>query len=123
MKVCVSSVGSTLDSSLERRFGRAPFFIIAETETENLEVVENEAVRFSGGAGISAAQTVVNKGISAVVTGNVGPKAMSVLQAAGISMFRGSPGSVKENLEQFKKGLLEEIQDASQPSGGRGGRR
>ena len=109
MKVCISSTGNTLDSSLDQRFGRASFFIISDTETMNFEAIDNGAAAASGGAGITSAQIVVDKEINAVITGNVGPNAMNVLKAAEIEIFRGSPVSVKENLEKFKKGLLEKI--------------
>jgi len=95
MKVCISS--------------RASFFIISDTETMNFEAIDNGAAAASGGAGITSAQIVVDKEINAVITGNVGPNAMNVLKAAEIEIFRGSPVSVKENLEKFKKGLLEKI--------------
>lgn len=112
MKVCVSSTGSNLESSLDQRFGRASAFIIFDTETTDFQVIDNQAAAASGGAGITSAQAVVDKGISAVITGNVGPNAMNVLKTAEIEIFRGLPVSVKENIEKFKNGLLEKMDTA-----------
>lgn len=109
MKIAVSSTGNTLDSNMDQRFGRAAYFIVLDTETMNFEPLDNGASASTGGAGISAAQAVVDKGAGAVITGNVGPNAMNVLQAAQIDIFRGSPVSVKENIEKYKGGLLEKI--------------
>lgn len=73
------------------------------------EAINNAAAASAGGAGITSAQTVVDKGVEAVITGNVGPNAMSVLQAAEINIYRGFAASVQQNIAEFKKGALEKI--------------
>ena len=109
MKIAVSAKGTTIESLMDQRFGRAAFFIIVQTDDMGVEVVDNSAVAASGGAGISAAQAIADKDVEAVVTGNVGPNAMNVLKAAKIKLYKGSAESVKENVELFKKGQLVEI--------------
>lgn len=109
MKVCFSSNGSSSDSVMDPRFGRAAYFAIADTDTMEFEIIENAAAASGGGAGITSGQLMVDKGVEALVTGNVGPNAMNVLRAAEIEVYKGSPISVKENLEKFKKGLLDKI--------------
>ncbi|OPZ88592.1 MAG: Dinitrogenase iron-molybdenum cofactor [Firmicutes bacterium ADurb.Bin419] len=52
---------------------------------------------------------MVDKGVKAVITGNVGPNAMNVLKTAEIDIYRGTAVSLKENLEKFNKGLLDKI--------------
>ena len=76
------------------------------------EAIDNGAAASAGGAGITSAQTVIDKGSEAVITGNVGPNAMSVLNAAGVSIYRGTPVSIRQNIEAFKKGVLEKIESA-----------
>ena len=109
MKVCISSSGNSLDSKMDPRFGRAAYFVIADTDTMESEIIENSAAVSGGGAGISSGQLMVDKGVTAVITGNVGPNAMNVLKAANIEIYRGIDVSVKENIAKFKKGLLEKI--------------
>ncbi len=109
MKVCFSSNGSSADSIMDPRFGRAAYFAIADTDTLEFEIIENAAAATGGGAGITSGQLMVDKGVKALVTGNVGPNAMNVLRAAEIEVYKGSPISIKENLEKFKKGLLGRI--------------
>ncbi len=109
MKVCISSKGNSLESIMDPRFGRAAYFIIADTETMENEAVENSAAASGGGAGVTSGQFMVDKEVTAVITGNVGPNAMNVLKAADIEVYRGVDISVKENIEKFKKGLLEQI--------------
>jgi predicted Fe-Mo cluster-binding NifX family protein len=67
----------------------------------------------SGGAGPQAAQFIANKGAEAVITGNVGPNAASSLVAAGIKIFVGARGTVKETISLFKNGQLQEAAEAT----------
>jgi predicted Fe-Mo cluster-binding NifX family protein len=71
-------------------------------------VVENKQnLQLPQGAGIQAAQTVVEKGAQAVLTGNCGPKAFKVLQAARVPVAIGLEGSIREIVQQFKKGKIQ----------------
>ncbi|KPJ70654.1 dinitrogenase iron-molybdenum cofactor biosynthesis protein [Microgenomates bacterium DG_75] len=129
MKIAIASSGKTLDSPVDPRFGRCPYFLIVDSETEEFEVLENTAGQASRGAGISAAQVVANKKVGAAVAGNFGPNAVNVLSSSGIKIFGGVSGiTIKEALEQYKKGELKETTAATTPAGmgmgrgmGRGG--
>ncbi len=113
MKICVTSEGSSLDSKVDPRFGRCQHFIIADSDTLEFEVVENPNIESMGGAGIQSAQLVASKKVKAVVTGNVGPNAFQTLQAAGIEIFTGASGTVKEAIEKYKKGEFKAVSGPS----------
>ncbi len=115
MKICISSSGKSAESILDPRFGRASYFVMADTDTMECEVIENVAAASGGGAGITSGQMMVDKDVTAVITGNMGPNAMDVLKAANIAIYRGESIPVNENIEKFKKGLLEKI-DTTVPS-------
>jgi len=104
MKICITSEGKTLESKIDSRFGRCQNFIFFDTNTGNFEAKENANSQFQGGAGIQSGQLVVSKGVKAVLTGNVGPNAHQVLSAAGISIFTGVSGTVKEAIDGYKNG-------------------
>ena len=111
MKVAVSSIGKGLESKVSTVFGRCPYFIIAEIEgkkIQKIEAVENMSAGQKGGAGISSATEVVEKGAKAVITGNLGPRASDVLKQFKIEAYKGS-GSVKEALQKFMENKLEKI--------------
>ena len=108
MKVAVSSSGSTLESSVDPRFGRCPYYIIYDTVTNSFNAVENKSSQAGGGAGIQAAQSISDMKVEALITGNVGPNAFRVLSAASIKVYSGATGSVKDAIEKFKKGEYKE---------------
>jgi predicted Fe-Mo cluster-binding NifX family protein len=106
MKVCVTSTGPSLDSEMDPRFGRCQYFLFVDPESLALEAVENPNLAAAGGAGIQSAQFVANKGVEAIITGQVGPNAFTTLQAAGLKILIGASGKVREVLEKYKKGQL-----------------
>ncbi len=104
MKICITAEGNVLDSIVDSRFGRCKNFIFFDMDTGNFEALENSSSQFQGGAGIQSGQFVVTKGVKVVLTGNIGPNAHQVLSAAGISVFVGVSGTVKEAIENYKIG-------------------
>lgn len=108
MILCITAQGNTLEAPVEERFGRAPFFIIVDSETETFESVANPFAAGAGGIGPKAAQLIIKHGTSHLITGMVGGNARDVLTAAGVRIctYRNA-GSVREALAQFKNGTLE----------------
>ena len=113
MKIAITSSGDNLDSQMDPRFGRCQYFVIVDPDTMDFEAMQNESAMASGGAGIQAAQTIVNVGINAVITGNVGPNAFEVLSAAGIETMTGANGTIKQALELYKSGSLQSAAGAT----------
>ncbi len=106
MKICISSSGTDLDSNVDPRFGRCPYFIMYDSENDTFEYFENESRNAMGGAGIQAAQAVINRGANTVISGNIGPNAFKVLAAADINIYSGVSGTVREAIEKLKNGKL-----------------
>lgn len=104
MKICVTSEGKTLDSKVDPRFGRCQNFFIVDSDTLEFQVVDNPNIESMGGAGIQSAQLVASQKVKALVTGNIGPNAFQTLNAAGIEVFTGASGTVKEAIEKYKQG-------------------
>ena len=113
MKICITSQGDTLDSQVDPRFGRCPYFIIVDPDTLEYEVVSNTNVQATGGAGIQSGQLVVSKGVKAVLTGNAGPNAFQTLQAGDVDVIINISGIVREAIEKYKKGELKPTQGPS----------
>ena len=113
MRICFTSKGDDLESEVEQRFGRAPYFVIYDDESGKHEVVENrQNLNAAVGAGVQSAGAVAAKDCAWVVTGHIGPKAMSVLKTAGIKVATGAAGSIREAVEAFVAGNLKEADQA-----------
>lgn len=113
MKICVSSQGDNLDAQVDPLFGRCQYFLIIDSETMQYEVLRNPNIDTSGGAGIQSGQMIAEKKVKAVITGNVGPNAFKTLNTAGIYIFTGVSGTVREAVEKYKKGELQPTQSAT----------
>jgi predicted Fe-Mo cluster-binding NifX family protein/ferredoxin len=104
MKIAVTSTGPTIDDNVEARFGRCTYFLIIDTDTMQFEAIENPNIALGGGAGIQSAQLMLEKGVTAVLTGNCGPNAFNVFGQAGIQVIVGISGTVRAAVEQLKTG-------------------
>lgn len=113
MKIGISSKGKDLNSEVDPRFGRCSYFLIVDVDTLNFETIGNESMMASGGAGIQAAQTIAKTGVEAIITGNIGPNAFQTLSAAGISVYTGADGIIKDIIERYKKGDFKKTESAN----------
>jgi predicted Fe-Mo cluster-binding NifX family protein len=113
MKIAITAQGQTLDDPMDPRFGRAPGFVIYDTETKENHYIENiQNMQAAQGAGIQSGRSMADAGVQAVLTGHVGPKAFTTLQAAGIKIYSGVKGTVRDAVEQFTAGKLEATKGA-----------
>jgi predicted Fe-Mo cluster-binding NifX family protein len=114
MKLAVTSQGLELTSLVDPRFGRAKYFIVIDTETDETHAVDNTmSLNAAQGAGIQAGKKVIDLGAEALITGHVGPKAFATLQAGGISIFTGATGTVADAIGQFRNDNLNLVQSAT----------
>jgi predicted Fe-Mo cluster-binding NifX family protein len=115
MKIAVSASGPDLEAQVDPRFGRAPYFLLIHPNNLEFEVVSNQASLMAAhGAGIQTATLVAQCGPAAVITGNCGPKAYRLLQAAGIPVISGVSGTVRDAVEQYHQGKLAPASGPSQ---------
>ncbi len=109
MKIAVSSTGQNKEIMLDRRFGRCDYFQIFDTETKQYDVIVNNGVSAEGGAGIAAANQVIDENINVVITGNLGPNAFELLEKTGIKLYSCEEVPVFRAIELFQKNMLTEI--------------
>ncbi len=108
MILIISAQQPQYDGPVERRFGRAPWLIKVNTETGAWEAFQNPGEGKSGGAGVSAAQFVIDQKADAAASGDFGPNAAAALRAADVEMylFTNDALTVKEAAERFGQGDL-----------------
>jgi predicted Fe-Mo cluster-binding NifX family protein len=113
MKIAVTTQGSEPNSPVELRFGRTRFCRLVDNETGQQTTVDNaDGVNAVQGAGIKAAQTLARLGIQVVLTGHVGPKAWSALQAANIQVYFVDGGTEEQAVQAFLAGRLQAMAQA-----------
>lgn len=106
MRIAVSALAPDLDAEVDPRFGRCQHFVIVDPESMEFEALENSSAMAAGGAGISTAQAIAEKGVGVVLTGNCGPNAYQTLSAAGIQVVTGASGRIRDAVEAYKAGKL-----------------
>ncbi|NJF24612.1 NifB/NifX family molybdenum-iron cluster-binding protein [Thermococcus sp. Bubb.Bath] len=122
MRVLAPTNRGGLDDVIAGAFARAPTFTIVEVDPNgkitDVQVVQNSAGQAARGAGIQAAQFIINTGVDTVVALQFGPNSLGGLQAAGIRTFT-VPGSmtVKEAINALLRG---ELPPAAGAGGGMG---
>ncbi len=107
VKIAISATQPTLEADVDPRFGRCACFLLVDSDSgQLLQAEKNVFAAASGGAGTQAAQRIAEWGAEAVLTGNIGPNAFQILDAAKISTYPGVSGSVKDAIASFQSGKL-----------------
>lgn len=87
-------------------FGRAPYFLFHDIDTGAEEIKVNPAAEAQHGAGLQAAQFVVDSGAKALLTVRCGENAAEVFQGAEVAIYKTEGESAAENLAAFREGKL-----------------
>ena len=90
-------------------FGRAPLFLLGDTETGESHILPNPAADAAGGAGLKASQFVVDQNADCLITVRCGENAAQVLKAAGVRICKSLEASAQDNLKALAEGRLEEL--------------
>lgn len=114
MKLAVCATSAGLTAPVDQRFGRCPYFVVVETDSEKVvESIPNQNVQAAGGAGPQSAQLLAGHDVDAVALGNVGPNAAAALEAAKIKIYSGIEGTVQDTLQLYKDGKLQPASGAN----------
>ena len=107
MRIAVASEGKELSSKIDPRLGRAKYIVIYDTGNNEWEVLDNRDIsQLASGAGVKAAEAIVEKNVDYVVSQNFGPKALEVFRAADIKAAVLSVGTIAEAIELTKRDRL-----------------
>lgn len=121
MKIAIPVDEKSVDSNVCVSFGRTPYFLIFDVDTKESVFLDNSAAASTGGAGIKAAQTIVDNKANVLLTPRCGENAAEVLKSADIEIFKTTSASVKDNIDAFIDGklpLLDEIHAGFHGHGG-----
>ena len=122
MKIIITASSEKTEGLFNPRFGRADYFMLYDSDSQEWSALQNPAVNASGGAGPQAVQFIAGKNPDVVISGRYGPSAYTALEAAGIKTYIANTGTVNEVLGQFLDGQLTQVAAATGPSMHGGGR-
>lgn len=108
MKVMIPVSEKSMDSVMDERFARAPFFAVIDTKTDEVEWIENTMAE-AHGAGPKVVQFFVNKGVDAFVGPQFGENAIKAIHAANVKAYVAEKKTVTELVKELKNGQLQEI--------------
>lgn len=109
MKICMPTIGKNgLNEKVYNHFGSASYFTIYDTETKNLEVVDNLNLHHNHGT--CQPFSVISKyNVDAVLTSGMGRRAVQLLNSQGIEVYLLDGNTVAEAIKNFTDKKLVEL--------------
>lgn len=105
MKICVPTMGDGgMDEAICQHFGRAPTFTVVDMDSNEIKVLPNVSEHM-GGTGLPT-EIIFAESVKVLIVGGLGPKAVTAFNQAGIDVFVGATGTVKDAIEDWQKNLL-----------------
>jgi len=125
MKIVVSTKGTSLNSDVDPRFGRAAGFFLYDTDTGNTTYLDNSPHRdLSQSTGIKSTQMIIEAGTDVLITGQMGPKAAQVLNRSKVEIYICTTGTIHEAIQSLEQNRLKQLgKDDVHPGPGKMGGR
>ena len=111
MKIAIPVTANNIDSEVCPSFGRTEFFLIYNTNDQSNYFLDNSAAASQGGAGIKAAQILVDEHVDVLITLRCGENAASVLLEANIAIYKAAGNNLKDNISACEQGKLEMLNE------------
>ncbi len=109
MKICFPvESDSGVESIVYGHFGSAPFFIIFDTESEEIESINNQDLGHVHGM-CNPLKALNGKAVDAIIVGGIGAGAVSKLNNMGVKVYKAAVGTVARNIDFFKNDHMREI--------------
>ncbi|HEX9021775.1 MAG TPA: NifB/NifX family molybdenum-iron cluster-binding protein [Nitrospirota bacterium] len=101
MKICFPvQKNEGVESAVYNHFGSAPMFVIVDTNSNILEIVNNRDQHHSHGA-CNPMKALDNRQVDAIVVGGIGAGALTRLNQMGITVHRAQAATIRENVALF----------------------
>lgn len=121
MKIVIPVDEKDIKTNVCPSFGRAPYYLVYDTESKAEKFIRNSAADSSGGAGIKAAQIIADSKAEVLLTPRCGENAADVLRAADIKLYKTKGITAMENIEAFIAGKLAVLSEIHPGYHGHGG--
>lgn len=111
MNIALPVDDKSMETTVCMSFGRTPYYLIFDTETQESSFLDNSAASSQGGAGIKAAQAIVDNHVGALLTPRCGENAAQVLKAADVKIYKTINDSIMDNINAYTEGKLSVLED------------
>jgi predicted Fe-Mo cluster-binding NifX family protein len=109
MKICFPvQKDEGIDSTVYNHFGSAPMFMVHDTDTNTLAIINNRDQHHTHGA-CNPMKALDNQKVDAIVVGGIGAGALTRLNQMGIIVHRSLAATVRENMAMFTSKSLPEL--------------
>ncbi len=88
---------------LSTNFGRAKYFMIVDQTTKETKYINNEGFEAQGGAGIKAAQTLLDEKVNGVVVFQLGENAGVLIEKGKIDIKRANTDEIESLITNYSK--------------------
>jgi len=114
MKIAIPTKNNQVDS----HFGHCEYFSIVELTADN-KIGSIELMESPQGCGCKSnvANHLADMGVKVMLAGNMGQGAVNKISSAGIQVYRGCSGDVRELVEAY---LQERVEDSGMTCAGHG---
>lgn len=106
MKIIIPIEDKQLETRISDVFGRAKYFLVYDSKSELYDFLENIGAVSPNGAGIKAAQQVVDLKADVVILPQIGKNGAEMLESAGIKIYQMKNNKVIDNIEALKNDTL-----------------
>ncbi|MFX0151360.1 MAG: NifB/NifX family molybdenum-iron cluster-binding protein [Candidatus Hodarchaeota archaeon] len=105
MRLCVpSNNDGGLDDQVGYHFGRVPNYTIFDDSSNEVEIIENTSSH-RGGTKLPA-ELLREHNVDVMICGGIGRRAIQLFEQAGVEIYIGAQGAVRDAIEQFKQKKL-----------------
>jgi len=101
MKIAIPIREKSMETDIHDSFGRAPYYLLYNTNTKENNFLDHRAAVAQGGSGIRAAQVLADNGVKVIITPQCGENAEKILRNAEVLVYKAIPGSIQQNIEAF----------------------
>jgi len=108
MRIAVPSADdSGLDAPLFDHFGRAPFYVIVDTDTGSVESIQNRS-KHMGGTKMPPT-FVAEHDVDAALAGHIGRRGIVLFGDQDIDVYRAEEGTVADAVDRLEAGALDQL--------------
>ncbi len=109
MIIAIPVTDNTASAKVNTTLGRSPFYLIYNSSTKETTFIRNTAAEAKGGAGIKAAQLLLDQSITDLITPRSGTNALDVLKEAGVNIYESNSSDVLSNITDLENNKLNPI--------------